>query len=534
MPTAEIVQPEETITGESMDRIRARCKESLFFFSRAILGFHDFDKMIHKPICDILQDEGRNRQIIVMPRTWFKSTMGSVAYPIWRSLNDPNVRILICQNSFTNAVKKLNSIKQIFENNQLFRSLFPELLPGPRSKWSNDVLTVNRSASHPEGTFEAAGTGSATTSRHYDLIIEDDTVSPEKDSMEIEMQQPTGLEIQKAIGWHKLATPLLIHPLKSKIVIIGTRWCEEDLIGYVMENQKNYDVLTRAVTEKDGKPASKEEGGTPAWPGRFNDEVLDEVAAALGPYMYATLMLNKPTSAVNRTFRREWVHYYDSIDPAKCITCTTVDPAASDKEATGDPDYNVVMTTGVHLELGLIYVLNYVRERMNPGRLIDNIFIHQNLYSPVDVKVEAVAYQRTLKYWIEQRQKKLQRYFGITALANARVSKADRIRAMEPFFANNLIHIRPEMDQLERELFNFPAARGHDDVIDALSMHVSFWNDYLSQQRRAAKQSLISNPFSGQSILDSLEHRNARISQFPYDIGLMRDRLAGAPRRQII
>lgn len=526
--TNVVAVEQASLSQESIEALRSACKQSLFFLCRAVLGFKDLDQKIHKPICEELQNEESNRDIIVMPRTWFKSSIGSIGYPIWRAINDSNVRVLVCQNTFSNAVKKLSSIKQIFEKNALFRALFPALLPDTDARWSSDVLTVRRDATYPEGTFEAAGTGTAVTSRHYDVIIEDDTVAPEKDSMDVEMQTPTALEIEKAIGWHRLATPLLIHPLRSKIVIIGTRWCEEDLIGYVLENFKNYHVITRAVREKDGKPATKEEGGLPAWPERFDEEVLEEVEKALGPWMFCTLMMNLPTSASNAVFRLSWIKFFDSVPVCDLVCCTTHDPAATDKEATGDPDYSVSCTTGVNPSTGHIYILDYIRERMNPGRAVDTFFEHYDMYHPVRVRCESTAYQRTLKYWVEQEQKRRRKFFSIEQVPNAHVSKVDRIKGMQPFFANGMISMRSHMDALQRELLGFNGQkdqRGHDDVIDALSLHIPFWNDVLLQVRQKKEEKLLNDPFSGESILNSVLKRSTVRASYPYDIGNMKDRL---------
>ena len=175
----------------TLDSIRELGKKSLFFLARGILGFEDLHESIHKPICDELQEfETNTRLLVVLPRDWFKSSIGSIAYPIWRAINDTNIRMLVVQNSHANACKKLNAIKQVFEKCKLLRALYPEVLPDSSCTWTKECMTLNRTAAHPEGTFEAAGTGTAVTGRHYDLIIEDDTVSPEKDALTGILQQP--------------------------------------------------------------------------------------------------------------------------------------------------------------------------------------------------------------------------------------------------------------------------------------------------------------------------------------------------------
>ena len=144
----------KALDEKTISWMRNKCKGSLFFLCRAVLGFTDITKEIHRPICRALQDHTRNTRIaIVLPRTWFKSSIGSIGYPIWRAINNANVRILIAQNSMTNAKKKIGSIKAIFETNELFQVLFPELMPKGNRPWSAECLTVNRRLPEPEGTF---------------------------------------------------------------------------------------------------------------------------------------------------------------------------------------------------------------------------------------------------------------------------------------------------------------------------------------------------------------------------------------------
>ena len=212
---------EYKLDDKTVQDMAARGRKSLFFLSRAILNFDKFTKKIHRPLCHALEQfELHNRLLIMLPRDWYKTTAASIAYPIWRAINNPEVRILLVQNTYTNATSKLAAIKQIFEKNQLFRACYPELLPDTTCTWSKESLCVKRKGTYPESTFEAAGTSTAVTSRHYDVIIEDDTVAPEFDNITGSMMQPSQAEIEKCIGWHKLAHPLLIEPALSQILVI--------------------------------------------------------------------------------------------------------------------------------------------------------------------------------------------------------------------------------------------------------------------------------------------------------------------------
>ena len=350
---------QQALSKEAIRQLADNGRKSLFFLSKAILGFDKVTKDIHLEICNLLQDYNTNKRLaLILPRGWYKSTLAAICYPIWRAINNPEVRILLVQNTYTNACGKLGAIKQIFETNELFKMLYPEILPTLDSIWAKDAASVNRSGAYPEATFEAAGTGTQKTGQHYDLIIEDDTVSPDKDNLTGAMMQPTQAEIEKAIGWFRLATPLLIEPVDSQRVIVGTRWAEADLLGYILKNHPEYKFITRAVRETNRKPDSK---GTIQWPSRFDDSVLKALEVDLGPYCFSSLYMNEPCSAANQVFTRDWIHYYQTL-PVNLICCTSIDLASADMTESSDPgDFNVILTTGVHPLYSAIFMLFTIR-----------------------------------------------------------------------------------------------------------------------------------------------------------------------------
>lgn len=514
---------------DTIKELRDKGRSSLFFLARAILGFSDLDPDIHKPICRELENFKINTRISVeLPRTWFKSSLVSIAYSIFRAINDPNIRIAIAQNTHGNACKKLRAIAAIFEKNKLFQLLYPEILPDKNCRWSSESLELNRTAAHPEGTFEAMGVGTAAVSRHYDLIIEDDTISPKKDDMTGIVQQPTRADIEKAIGWHGLCHPMLLHPTKSQIVVVGTRWAERDLLGYIYEKFPEYKSIRRtAIEDDDGNACGLSADGTIegnghlTWPKRFDIEALLELLKTEGPYMFACLYLGKPTAAINQIFNRDWMLYYTNLARG-CYACTSVDLASAEKEETSDPDYNVILTTAIEPKSGKIYILEYTRERMDPGKVIDEIFRHYYKYHPIKLLVEGIGYQRTLCHWILQRQKSTNTMFAVDIIKGHKASKVDRIRGLQPLFSSSQIFMKMGMIILEQELLAFPKG-AHDDVIDTLSMQQEFWAE-MREFTKSITPKKIADPFKGDTIINELLGKFSSIHTYPYDGGNMDDR----------
>ena len=111
--------------------------------------------------------------------------------------------------------------------------------------------------------------------------------------------------------------------------------------------------------------------------------------------------------------------------------------------------------------------------------------------------------------------------FYVEEVRSLTASKVDRIRGLQPYFANGKIAIRATMPELERELLSFPKGL-HDDIIDCLAMQTGFWNECLAAQEEEVKKEEQS-PFSGATILDELKERVKKPNRYPYDVGNMAD-----------
>lgn len=468
-----------------MEQLLAKSRESLYFFAKGVLGYDWIVPHIHGPLCAQLEDLACNTKVFVLPRGWLKTTLCSICFPMWLSIQDenhlyhgPNIRVLIVQNSHGNACKKLAVIRGQWEQNDILRAMCPNLLPGKNSRWSADSACLTRTKDWAESTYEAAGTSTKVVSRHYDVVIEDDTVAPGYDELTgDESLAPTTEDVQKAIGWHRTnVLPLLNRPGTDLNLIVGTRWYDEDLIKWVMTNEKHYRVVTRACRENsEGEPDPR---GTLTYPERFDERTLERLEAALGPYMYSCLYMNMPVRREDMAFKPEWFIDYDHPPRnASLAVYTTIDPATDPKlSKDGKTDYSVVMTCGKDLSNGNVYVLEYFRERCNPGKMAAAIFDHVSKWSPIIVGYENIAYQKSIDYWLKELMRQQNKYFVLQPLDTSKKKDAKELRigGLVPLFSAGVIHTRPYMVELKSELLKFPLGT-HDDLADALSMQLSLW-----------------------------------------------------------
>lgn len=490
--------------------LRKKAEGSLYFFTKGILGYDWLVPHIHMQVCDELQDPSSTKKLIELPRGWLKSTIGSIAFPMWLSIKRPNIRCLLVQNSFENACRKLSVIAKQWEGNPILRAMYPELLPGKNSTWKADALCLTRSASFPESTYEAAGTSTRVVSRHYDVIIEDDTVAPDYDELGDESLAPTHDDVQKAIGWHRTnSLPLLNNPNTDTVLVIGTRWYDQDLIRWVKDNEKHYKIISRAVREdSEGKPDPQ---GRITYPERFNAETLESLAQALGPYMFNCLYLNQPVRADDMLFKGSWFQFYDVVPPPDHLAVYTTIDVATDPElslsTSKDVDYNVVMTCAKDLFTGYIYILDYTRFRGSPGDLISAVFDHVVKWKPIKVGYENVGYQKSLDYWLKELMRQENKFFLLEQIPRrGKDAKKMSISALQPIFQAGAILMRTWMKDLQSELLSFPLG-SHDDIADALSMHLYLWKGTRTKEQQRRYLNHGGDPLSLDSALAELERR---------------------------
>lgn len=464
------------IPQDLIDELRDLCKRDLFFFLKFVLGFKDLVYRVHGPICLLLQNSEYKRILIRLPRGWFKTTVVSIGYPIWRAINDLTITMLIVQNTFENACAKLSSIKSKIESNTLLRILFPELIPNKNCIWKHNSLHIPSTSTSPEGTFEAAGVKTTLTSRHYKEIIEDDTVAPSEDKFGIETLAPSKEDIAKAIGWHRLHIgPLFVDPSKDRSIVVGTRWYEEDLHSYIEEKQKYYVVYSRASRETDGKPDFR---GELTFPERFTDQVLKELEISMGFYMFSCLYMNLPIASKDKVFKSEKLRFYDSLpENSEYEIFATIDVASDYQQVKSkDPDKNVIMICAKNLDKGHCYVLDYWAQKASPGEVIDQLLFMWEMYRFCQLGVENVAYQNTFSYWLNEKRiaSDINFDFVVVPITGLRVSKEVRIRALQPLIESGKLQFRKSHTELLQEMDSFPLGN-HDDIVDALSMQMKLW-----------------------------------------------------------
>src|SRR5574343_471647 len=502
-----------SVCGLDHEEIRQKARESLFFTARAICGFKDMSTGFHGRLAGWAEQNirtGNRKMLVLASRVFFKTSLMCIAMVIWLIINNPEVRILIMQQSQEKVREVMNAIRGILRGNT-FSHYFPELVPRAHDRFSDHAIDVPRQGNYPESTVSARGINSAITGGHFDVHILDDVIGQE--------QKDSELEMQSSISWFKNSNPLYVDYLNGIRIVIGTRWALNDLYQYVMDRGNHAVWNVGCYWDQRAAAAGFPEGPTRSlFPERYPDEVLAKMESDTEADVWSFQYLNIPVVAGLKRFEREhfrygkWAEYGKrfvvgdrTYDIHGAVVTMMVDPAVGE---TAESDELAVTVCGWWPRYADAAVLDHYHGRITPVAQADKLIGMYKKWKDFGCKpivgVEKGGYQAALIHFTVERQRQAQTYFYVEPISHGGQRKVRRIEALQPYYANHQVIHLGDCGALESQLLGFqPKADGstgllHDDIIDSLAYHVKHW--------RGVNYAAKSDPNEGQDLQEWLEN----------------------------
>lgn len=411
---------------------------------------------------DLFMRAAGNRIHIELPRGHLKSHIITKGWAIQQILRNPNVRILVVNAVEDNAVKFMRSIERYLGKGSLLEKIYGGF---ESAVWNqNEFIVRQRNMILDAPTIMGAGLQKTLTSQHFDIIIADDLVEP--DNARTKEQRDKVYDFYLSL--HDLLEP------QGKMVVIGTRYHQDDLYAKILEDHKDnngWSVFIRNCWLND------DAWKTPIFPEKFTVEGLRSIYNKPGgKYHFAAQYMNNPIDPESADFRDSQIKHYDPTTPNPHSLYLTIDPAIS---LGRDADYTAMIVAGMY-QNRKIRVVDYVHKRLMPSELVDEVFKIVQKWRLHRVGIETFAFQKTLKYDIQRKQRESGVFFAIDELGKRHsgrgeqvLSKEARIRRLQPYFEQGLVELRHDMAELKDELLAFPRGK-HDDLIDALSYQLDY------------------------------------------------------------
>lgn len=202
---------------------------------------------------------------------------------------NPNTKIAVCAYNHTVAAGFNRDIQRIIMSEE-YKNLYPETklndsnvrTAGTWLRNSDEFQVVGK-----QGGLVSVGVGGALTSKQVDILIIDDIYKDAKEAW-------SPVQRKNVVDWYNTTAETRLHN-DSQILIIFTRWHEEDLGGYILKHEPNqWEVVSfPAIKEDDGNLYDPREKGVALWEERHSKEKLLRVKAK-DPITFGSLYQQNP------------------------------------------------------------------------------------------------------------------------------------------------------------------------------------------------------------------------------------------------
>lgn len=393
------------------------------------------------------------RLCVAMPPRHSKSSMVTLAFPLWLIFQNPKLDILIVNNSATLSEKFGIQLKEaITKYGKYFDVYLSDI------KHAKDhLMFCNKQGELYPGSIRLVGADGSITGQDADYIILDDIYSGFKDI--------TPTLLRKKVDWFDTIIEQRIET-QTKLIILHTRWSSGDLQGvFKKERSEDYTFIEFSAIKEDG---------TPLWPERYPIEKLEKKRESIGERLFQSIFQQKPIDDSSDFFDLNKIHW-ERPDMKLTQMVRGWDMASS---GPGKNDYTVGLPMFLLDDGRSILITDFVRGQFGK-KTTATVKNQVAMDGPDNISIieTGVAAAGTLLFddWIEQ----LAGYFVERAMAVPNNSKADRATPLKNKIYDGEVYVDIVDNDLRQDFINefraFPNGE-HDDIVDATAHAFNYLN----------------------------------------------------------
>lgn len=443
--------------------------------------FRQESPAFHRQIDAILDDQTKRYCNIVVFRGGAKTTKLR-AYVARRISYGISRTILYIGKSQAHAGRSLRWLRKQIEINRLWADTFG-LSAG--DKWTDDELNINHGVENEKIWIVALGITGSVRGLNFDdyrpdLIIVDDVIDDENAATAEQR-----LKIENLIlGSVKESLAPKSEAPEAKMVMLQTPLDFDDFSQKTLKDVEFHSVVFPCWTpETANLPIEFRES---AWPARWSSEDLhDEYRAAVARNKLSVFAREKECKLITpetSLFRSEWIQYFGDGEDEPMppihemwieMAIDPVPPPSENqiKKGLAKKDFEAFVVAGRWRNK--YFVLKSVAQRGHePNWTIATFFELCLRYRPRKIKVEAIAYQRTLLWLLKEAMKARGQYFVIEPVVDKR-EKMDRISdGLAGPLSNRQVFFQRDQTNLLEQVIHAPNL-AHDDELDAAAVVIS-------------------------------------------------------------
>ena len=397
-----------------------------------------------------IANERKGRLIINMPPRHTKSEFASIYFPAWLIGRNPKMKLIQVSHNTELATRFGSKVRNLLASPE-YSQVFGDV------RLREDAKAKGKWETNHGGEYFAAGVGGAITGRGADLLIIDDPHTEQDSHSEGSMD--------RAYEWYTSGPRQRLQPGGS-IVLVMTRWAENDLTGRLIKSQKE----PKADRWKHISFPAILESGNPVWPEYWDLEELEKVKASLPVRNWSAQYMQNPTSEEGAILKREWWQKWPNEVPKLKHVIQSYDTAFSKKETA---DYSAITTWGIFTpaeeEPDALILLDATRGKWDFPELKAIALDTYKFWEPESVIIEQKATGAPLSQEF--------RRMGIPVIdfvPSKGRDKHSRVNASAPVFESGQVWY-PEDEKWAEEVIEECAAFPHgenDDYVDTVTQAV--------------------------------------------------------------
>ena len=420
--------------------------------------FHETMAIVFQSVLKKVERGEDARVILTVPPRHGKSELATKKFPAWMLGKHPEWPIMVASYSGELAVDFGHGTREIMQSPS-YKEIF-------KTRLRVDTQAKGKWMTEEGGGYMAAGAGGAITGKGFKIGIVDDIFKNREEAESDTIRESRW-------DWY-ISTFYTRQEGITAIIVIGTRWHTDDLIGRLIEKQKEDEINQEKQFDKwtlieFPSIAIKDEDfrkkGDALWPAKFPVEKLRKTENTLGPYEFAALYQCNPITSVNQEFKEEWFkpRSWAEVEVLNTRKFATIDPGGRgiENDNTGivrnyidrQGKWNI-KAMGVHFDSKEL--LNYIFK------------LHDEGFEKIGI--ENTVYLKAVEPFYKEACIKMRKFPNIVPIPQPTTQKEVRIRGLIPRYSSGgIFHIDQDCKDLEQELLVFPKG-AHDDVADALAM----------------------------------------------------------------
>lgn len=455
----------ELMTQDKMEKYKLIMNDLYNFYNYFVIN-HFNKKIVPAPHIKKLSKElmkmyrGDYRKLTVsMPPRHSKSSLITLAFPLWLITRDPSLNIMVINSTFTLSESFGIRIRDLFQ--QYGEKL--GLRISDKKHASGWIMFEDLDGNLTGGSIRLIGIGGQITGFDADWIIVDDLVKGVQDTT------PTVLDKTKEFFNGIVMQRVEPH---TRLIVLGTIWHSDDILSYLRsEHDDEYMIMDMPAYDENNKVL---------WDNRYDLDFFKEREKEMGTRLFQALYLCNPLDETGDFFNIDKLRFIDSNELRDYVITSTVrsyDCAYSDetKGEVNDRTASILMSRTIDDY--------YIIKDLSVGRYGENLFNVIKSTARIDtanipILVETGTAGGSAKALFDVYKDRLSS-FNIKQ-SKPITSKVDRAYGFKEAVLDGKVLVclgDESRAELLKEMKGFPLMK-RDDIIDSCS----YAFNYLSEQ----------------------------------------------------